>query len=198
MTTVEYSSAASNQDANENNSGAVAINSTTALVDAVNEYFGYYFAGVTIPNGATINVAYVTIYVPTGTLDEPQHTIWFEGGSAPGVFTTVSFSISGRTPTTATVVWDNANLGAPGYFNTPSLVAIIQELMASYSYAAGAPMVMVIQGGADGTRDLESRFWDFDSSTTYSAKLHIEYTAASGGSVNLLSGKFGQKLEGKL
>lgn len=185
MPTVEYTVAASADDAIEA-AGTVSTATTTAgQIDATNEWIGARWQGVTIPDGATITAAWVELSVANAALDEPQHTIYFENADAPAAFTSTTNDLSSRTRTTASVSWDNANLGAStgveAYFASPSLVSIIQELMAARSYASGRAMVCLIQGGADALRDLTCTF--YDGNPSWAPKLHIEYTTGGGTSV---------------
>jgi hypothetical protein len=182
MPTLDYTVAASSDDAQELG-GTVSINTAViGTIDATNEYAGLRWDAVTIPDGATIDVAYIRLNVTVSSADEPQHTIHFENADAPATFVATNNNINTRTMTSASVVWDNADLGANGtdqYFNSPSLVSIIQELMAARSYASGRAMVCRIQGGSSATRDLQFTSWD--NSPTTAPVLHIEYTAGGGG-----------------
>jgi type IV pilus assembly protein PilY1 len=185
MATIDYQVGASADDAEETAAGACALTNDPLLnVDGTGEWNGWRFTGVTIPNGATIDVAYLTLYAPSSTLDDPDWTIYAHDNATPGAFTTDANNLSGRTRTTAAVDWASADLGAPGWFNTSSIVSIIQELMGSYSYASGAAMAFLATSRAnDGDRDCRIRSWDYSSDSSFAGKLHIEYTpAAAGGS----------------
>jgi hypothetical protein len=182
MPTLDYTVGASSDDAHEFG-GTVTINSTTlGTIDATTEYAGFRWTGVTIPDGATIDVAYIRLCITNASFDEMQHTIRFETSSAPATFAASNNNINTRPMTTASVLWDNADLGANGteqYFNSPSIVSIIEELMASQSYASGRAMVCRINGGADSTRDLQCTA--YDGNPSFAAVLHIEYTEGGGG-----------------
>jgi hypothetical protein len=198
MPTLDYTVGASSDDAHEFG-GTVTINSATlGTIDATTEYAGLRWTGVTIPDGATIDVAYIRLSVPNASFDEPLITIRFENTDSPATFSATNNNINTRTMTTASVLWDNADLGASGseqYFNSPSIVSLIEELMAARSYASGRAMVCRLNGGADSTRDLQ--FTAYDGNPSWAAMLHIEYTEGGGGgrtTTNTRSAPLGVKI----
>jgi len=180
MPTINARVAASTDDASEIVSGNVATNATSFNIDETGEWIGFR-VNVTIPDGATIDAAYLTLEFDSGTLDEPDLTIYGEDTATPAAFSagTATFTISGRSRTSASVNWGSTDLGGPGSFNTSSIVSIIEELMASYSYASGAYMSILLTSRAnDANRD--ARIVLYDGSTTTAPLLHIEYTEGGG------------------
>jgi hypothetical protein len=187
--TVNYQVGISANDANETAAGAVSITNTAANADNRDEFHGSRWTGVTIPDGATIDAATVDLSFINSNVDEPDIEMYFEDGSAPGVFTTGADNISNRTATTEKVYLDNADIGivSDGEFMSvrialPELKTIVQELEDSYDYSAGSSMVFILRGavGIVATRDCGNRFYDF-AGNTFGAKLYIEYTAGNGG-----------------
>lgn len=185
MPTIDIKVAASADDAHQLSDGttdvtAIAVNN----IDAVDEWIAARFLDVTIPDDATIDVAYLQVGISVAAQDEPDHTLYGENADAPAAFSAGGAgtnNISGRTRTTATGTFSSTNLGAtttPTYFNTGSLVSVIEELMAARSYAAGRDLVIMMHGSADGARDLGVIFWD--GNPDFAPNLHIEYTAAGG------------------
>lgn len=187
MTTLDLTVAASADDANETSAGDVQITQTQFNTDQTGEWQAARFV---IPNpttglkaGATITAAYLTMNFNDANQDEPDIVIYGEDTATPGVYVTGTgtFTISARTRTTASVDWSNANLGAPGDFNSPSLVSIIQELVDSYDYSGGGYMaLMTTSKNGTATRDAQTQL--YDGSTTLCWRLHIEFTPASSGS----------------
>jgi hypothetical protein len=176
--TVDYQVGASTDDGFEIATVMDITSNSLGAIDSSGDYIGCRWTGVTIPDGATIDVSYATLYFDYDNLDEAYHYIWFEDGAAPGTLTTGASDISNRTATTATVLWDEGVLGFDQWNNTYSLNAILTELMASYSYSSGSSMVFILQG-ADSAYDIAIRSYDWN--TAYAGKLHIEYTAAAAG-----------------
>lgn len=137
------------------------------------------FTAVIIPDGSSITVAYITL-TGRGSVgqDDPSLVghIYAHDQAAPVTYSTVG-DLNGRPKTTATVDWSNPPVATLNVeFNTPSIVSIIQELMASYSYAAGSAMGFVLYGTA-GVTNTNRAYWSYNSSAAKAAKVHIEYTA---------------------
>lgn len=151
--------------------------------DLMGDYFDTFplcsfarFTGVTIPAGATINVATLQLYFKEiGQGSTPKCTIYADDQVNPSAVSSSSDG-EGRTKTTAGVA---SNLPADGtWWTSGSLVSVIQELVNSYSYASGSAMQLLFLGDADGSGSIFVESYDTDP--TKAAKLHIEYTAAGG------------------
>lgn len=134
------------------------------------------FPGVTIPDNATIDTAYVSVYVHSQTGDVSACTTRCEDAANPSQISSNSDAES-RSLTTANVSW---SLPARGWSDSPSIVSIIEELMDSYSYASGASIQVMIFGnnisGNNYYKNLRSVSWED------SGKLYIEYTEGSASS----------------
>ncbi len=168
--------AASADDASQFSSATVVINgSTSTNLDRVDEYAGFRWDGVTVPNGAMIESASITVQVFSGTLDEPEHTVYAEAADDPIAFVAVANDISDR-PGTSTVLWDDPNLGAPGRFATPDLTTPIQEVVDRGGWVSGQAMIVIIRGGSDSSRDLSLGLWD-QGSEAFKADLDIQFCA---------------------
>lgn len=137
------------------------------------------WTGVTIPAGATITVAYVT-YNATGGNGTPSGcTIYFDDSASPTAPTTAS-QANAKTKTTNYVSYSPSTSGT---LNTSSLVSIIQELVDTYDYSAGAPMQMLwIGGGSSKTWADIKNYGDYPPATSMML-LHIEFSAAASGSL---------------
>lgn len=169
---------ASNEDAFEQFAGNCYPANTDGVVDVVDEWLGFYW-DVTIDDGATIDVAYITYQYFHSSVDEANVDIDFDDGAAPAVFTDAgnpNHNISGRTGTTQSINWDdNENVGQDTDQDTPSIVAIIQELVDSYDYSGGSSMVSRWTAAGTAQEDCGYRSWDDNNATA--AILHIEFTA---------------------
>jgi hypothetical protein len=183
MTTVEYQVGASSDDAEETqSSGSVNL---TRNYHAFGDYvdpvdIGLRFTGVTIPAGATIDTAYIIFVADADDSGTNLYTDWWgEDGASPSTFTTGTNDISGRTPTTASVAWDGPETWSTGNpYNSPELKTIIQELVDSYDYSSGAPIVLFnIYDSGNGERLAVA----YDQTPGDAPTLHIEYTEAGGG-----------------
>lgn len=137
----------------------------------------FRFPAATIPQGATINVAHIilTAVNETGTnvasviagVDEDDH-------AAPTDDAT--WVTDHGIHTTATVQWDFANI-ASGTIQTPSLVAIIQEIVNRAGWASGNDIGIHIDDDGTAAANFQT-FEDFGAAGTGEAILHIEYGPA--------------------
>lgn len=171
---------AADQD-NANQSGSTVVLTGFANVDATNEYYGLRFPNVTIDAGVTISACTIRVYCPVSTNDEPNHTIYGDASTNAAVFTTGSNNISARTPTSASTTWSSTNLGAAGFFTTPDLSAILQEIIDTGGWASGNAVAFVIQGSADGTRDLQIAAYEGGAGALLAARLDVTYSLPSAG-----------------
>jgi hypothetical protein len=180
MPTIDVTVAASADDAAESSGGTMDLTlNPLPNVDGANEWNAFRFTGITIPAGATITAAYLTVQMTSSSLDEPDVTFFGLDTAAPGTFTTTANDISGRARTTASADWSNTNAGTSDV-QTSSLVTIVQELVDSYApYSSGAIGFAMRSRANDGLRDTSIR--SYDNSTTLCARLHIDYTEAGGG-----------------
>jgi hypothetical protein len=186
MTTIEIKVNLGADDAYEDGDGDVINTGSTILVGATNATSHRYgcvrFSSVTIPDGATIDVAYLKMYFGTAANSDVYLNSWAEDSDTPAAPTTGNdtYSVSGKTKTTATLEWDQSNVAGstPGYYNSPSIVSIIQELMASYSYASGRAIVFFWDVYGQAVTNLSS-ISTYDDSSNRAATLHIEYSTGS-------------------
>ncbi len=135
------------------------------------------FTGITIISGATITVAYLT-YTGGSSLPGTGNTvysdIWANDTGTPVAPTTAS-EYWALVKTTATAAWDSiANWSTGTQYNTPSLVALVQELVDSYSYSNAAMQFMHWDGGS--SADAYRGPYDYSGSAAGATKLHIEYS----------------------
>src|SRR3972149_3272665 len=120
MATLNLQVNASGNDAYENDVGDTLTTSSAEICDAVDEFLGFRFLNVTIPNAATVNTAVLQVYITSSTTDEPDHTIYGEDVDNAGIFVEDGGGgngISSRAPTTATVSWCSTDLGSSGGFD---------------------------------------------------------------------------------
>jgi len=127
----------------------------TAAVDNDHYYAGHLagyidgfarWEGVTIPVGATITSAKVQLYTNfllNGGCIEGS-TMRFEDSINPAAVTS-RVDYDGKDKTTENVSWNNIP-DDDAWTDSPDISAIIQELVDSYDYSAGAPMQLLHTG----------------------------------------------------
>lgn len=163
-------------------SGTVYVDFTYAHVSSGTSTSGRRWGGLRFHNGpfpakgSTILAAYLTPYIFDAANDDANFNIYAEDGAAPGTFTTDAFDITDRTRTAASVPWiaDAIAAGGVGWFNSPSIVDVIQELVTDYDCTA---IVLILKPNSDATKNLYLQSWD-EASHALGAKLHLEWTEA--------------------
>ena len=123
---------------------------------------GLRFTDVNIPQGATIDSAFIEVYSHEEEADATTITIWGEASDNPVTFDTVNL-ITDRPSTTATVEWDvTENWAIWTQYRTPYITTIIQEIVNRPGWDYGNALAIIMEGedlGASATdqaRDMES------------------------------------------
>jgi hypothetical protein len=188
--TIDESVGQSSDDAIQVFDDSVSITDTTMLVDSTTEHVGLRWTTVGVPSGATIDTAWMSIFIYGTVNDEPQHQLRGQLAADAGTFTTGTNDIDGRSRTTASVQWNSTDLGATSgqewRWGAPNgsptagaeIKGIIQEIVDQGGWAQNNALVLIYeQHTLSSSRDLSTIAYDNGSS--YAAKLHIEYTAGA-------------------
>ena len=175
MATLSRTIAASSDDARQSDD-AVVTSGTNISVDFSYRLAGLRFTNITIPQGATINSATLTVYLPNASYDSPDVTIWGEDIDDAPTFTTGANNISSRTPTTATVVWSASSIGT-GVKVSPELKTIIQEIVNRAGWVSGNAIALILKGNSTSAL----RFDTYEDGAGANAELDIDYTAPAAG-----------------
>jgi len=135
------------------------------------------YASVTIPDGATISVAYLTLTSSSNASGTVCNLLIMADDSATPIAPVDHASFVAKVRTTAQPAWNGVGAWTTNStYNTPSLVSVVEELMASFSYAGGAAMQFIIEpNGCDALA--HRRPYDYTSDSTKVTTLHIEYSA---------------------
>ena len=175
--TVEVRIAASSDDAEQMNTGAVTSDSSDLelVVDGSDvQLVGLRFPGIAIPPGAFIEQAWVQFQ--TDEVSTAAASIVIEGettAQAP-TFAETSNNVSLRPRTVASVAWAPAAWSTVGEQGpnqrTPNLAPVIQELVSAPTWSDGDPIVLIF--GGSGRRTAEA----FDGVPAAAPLLHVDYS----------------------
>ena len=150
--------------------GAVAGGSSTLEIDSDN-IVGLFFDGLSIPAGATITNAYLTVEGSQIEAAATSAKIEVERADS-AVLDNVTNNLSGRTMTDSDVNWNNIEAFTDGgSFDSPDISTIIQEWVDRGSYATDDNLVILITW----TSGDERRFISFNG-TGLAPILTITYT----------------------
>jgi parallel beta-helix repeat protein len=131
------------------------------------------FSNVTIPENATITKADITVVPVVTNQAGPLVNISAADNANPSAPTTAS-DFYARNRTASSVNWNASSWDAGGSKNSTDISSVIQELVDSYDYSAGAPILIFLDIAEEGTEN--QCFAAYEHAAYEPANLHIEYT----------------------
>ena len=179
-TVVETRVGSSSDDAEESDTGSMSSTSSDLelTVDGTSgeQTVGIRLAEVDVPRGARIDEAYLQFQADESGTDPTSLTIAAQAIDGAPSFGGGDFDISSRALTTALVTWSPPSWGLVGEAGldqrTPSLAAVVQEVVDRPGWASGNSMVLIMTGS--GKRVAEA----FDGEPAGAPLLHVEYSIA--------------------
>ncbi|BAY24263.1 hypothetical protein NIES2100_40570 [Calothrix sp. NIES-2100] len=170
--------ASSSDDAEQRASGSMDLSSSDLelINDGGDQLVGLRFVGVNIPQGATINKAYIQFKVDETTSVATNLTIRGQDADNALTFTSTRGDISSRLLTDANAVWNAVptwnTVGTVGADQrTPDLKNVIQEIVNRQGWSSGNSLATIISG--TGSRVAEA----FDGDQLGAPLLYVEFTA---------------------
>ncbi len=161
----------SRDDAEETRSGRVQRTSTD--LDLGDHLVGIRFQDVNIPQGVTIKQAYIQFTVDARNSAPTNLSIYGEAKDHTSRFSGSRRNISSRATTTMSVSWQPPAWGTVGVAGlgqrTPSLAAIVQEIVDRPGWKPGNSLSFIITGS--GYRQAES----YNGVKASAPVLHVEY-----------------------
>lgn len=155
---------ASSLDAHQYGGGGTVDPTGNVLnASAANQYIGLSFTNwndLALIKGKTITSAWLEMYFTSGSLDDPDVTIYGFKADYYWNFDTTNNGISALLSTTATVNWTASNLGT-GWKQSPDITTVIQELANRPGFAG---TFSIICKGNSGSSAMRVRSYDGDSS----------------------------------
>ncbi|HET6323632.1 MAG TPA: hypothetical protein VFG04_02945 [Planctomycetaceae bacterium] len=104
---------------------------------------GFRFQGVTIPQGATITAASLTLDFASRS-GSPSNSVVGEAADNSATFTTATNNISGRSQTSASATWNMGSI-TTGNATSPDLSSIIQEIVNRVGWVSGNALSLIIE-----------------------------------------------------
>lgn len=183
MPTLDLIVGASADDAEEKASGAsflstgAGIKADSNSAPASRYNCGMRFTNVTIPQGATITAAYLTVRCTADTDDDANLDIHAEAVDNAVDFA-MNADVTSRARSAASAAWVQDALGVADV-NTPPIASVIQEIVNRAGWASGNALCVLFVGRSDLAKPFRIRA--YDGSTTACARLHVEYSTGGGG-----------------
>jgi len=169
-----------NDDAEEGESGAMYLNSSDlelvydSYQSANNQTVGIRFEGLGIPQGATIENAYVQFTVDETNSESTNLTIKGHDVDNSPTFTSSDNNISSRATTSASVNWSPAAWNSTGQAGsdqqTPELKSIVQELVNRLGWSQASALSLIITGTGERTAEA------YNGSSSSAPIIYVTYT----------------------
>ena len=169
-TTASYQPASSADDAEEGDDGPGVMDIDSSDLEIVmdheddpsrNQTVGIRFRGISIPQGAEVQSAYIQFDVDEDdkNADPFEVTITGEANAYPEAFSNTLYDISSRTRTAASVEWNDIPMWTTKHEagedqRTSDLTPIVQEIVNRTDWYGGNNMVFILEG--TGQRTAES------------------------------------------
>jgi len=132
----------------------------------------YYRFQLNVPQGATITTSYLTLVPSSNSNDGTICTVYAEDvDNASQITTFANWTTALGRITTANVSWDFPALTLNSAQNSPSLNAVIQEIVDRGSWASGNYINLLLD--EDGSSSVLAQFWS--NTGTTAPVLHVEY-----------------------
>jgi len=158
---------------------------------SVQQIVGMRFRSVNIPQGASINSAYIEFEVDETDSGTTNLVIYGEDEDSPNQFENNDDNISERTKTSASVDWTPSAWGSRNDLHqTSDIAAIIQEIVNRSGWSANNNMVIIIEAGTGCSSSTCQRTAESHNGASDEAPLLVvEYDVAGGstlaGSLNV-------------
>ncbi len=178
-----------NDDAEERiSNGNVSRGSTDLelVFDSGLQIVGMRFNAVAVPQGATINSAYIEFVTDETDSNSTSVTIYAEDSDNAPAIGGGNSNLSNRTSTGSTVDWNNipAWNSVNEIHQTPDLSSIIQELVDRPGWSSGNSMLLMIgpgQGGSCSGNNCQRTAESHNGEPASAPLLVIDYTDNAGG-----------------
>ena len=131
------------------------------------------FSDLKIPAKATITKAYISVVPAVTNLAGPMVNISAADAANPSEPTTSS-DFYARKRTASSVNWGASSWDAGESENSTDISSVIQELVDSYDYSAGAPIMIFLDIAGEGTEN--QYFAAFENAEYDAPKLYIVYS----------------------
>ena len=145
-------------------------------------WWGLRFLNVDVPQGAMIASATITFRASEASVTTASGmTLWGQLATNPATFNDSSNNITSRPRTTATAAWSVPQWTSGSDYATPSLAAIVQEIVDQSGWAANNALVIIGQTTVTQNRRAISR--DNMNGETLAPLLEVCYTQAPAGPI---------------
>lgn len=138
---------------------------------------GVRFTNVTVPQGATITAAYVTVVEASGSDDMEVVIHGHASDNSPSFVTTPD--VISRDRTLVSVTWEGGDdLVTPA--NSPDIAPVIQEIVDRAGWVSGNALTVFLIGNLLSTNSANGRWKSYEASPSEAIELTITYAQGTG------------------
>lgn len=157
---------------------------------------GFRFQNLGIPQGSTINSAYIKLYSRQAGSNVLLKIYGDDVDDSLVFADTASQRVNDRTTTTAAVDWDATWTGGEGYKQSPDIKDIVQEIIDRANWEEGNALTLIIKDDGSGSGD-DAKVTTYDNDPTEAAILEINYTSTEPTSAVERQDELKRSVEGK-
>ena len=143
QTTLNLQVSSGSDNADQSTGGTVWVNDNYAILGQ--NYCGWRFQNVTIPQGATITSATLELRVYGSGTSSFNTNLEAQDADSTSAFSTSSYNISNRTATTASINW---SMGSQSFtdgqvLTSPDISSVVQEVVDRSGWSSGSSLVVI-------------------------------------------------------
>ncbi len=135
------------------------------------------FTNVTIPTGATVGLAYISVTGRNTVQDGTQKTNMHFDDIDDAVAPTSAAELDALSRTTASTAWDDEDYVIDVEVNSPDISAVVEEILDRGGWNSGQAMQLLWDDDGSSYADYLNIYSYDDSGTGNEIKLHVEFTA---------------------
>jgi Fibronectin type III domain len=158
--------------------GTVTLTGASAILDlssGSSSWLAVRFQNVTVPPGATISAATLSLWATTAK--NISSVIYGNKVANPSTLTTTTNYLSGLARTTASVSWSASSMTAGAFSASPDISAIITELIGQAGWASGNSIILILENSESASLAVTVEM--YDGSPSEAAELSVTYTGGS-------------------
>lgn len=163
-----------NDDGQETDAGTVTLTTSALDCDSTGDHIGFIIRDLPVPAEANITNAYINVYPHDSGRQSPNVTI--KGELDPANFAASANNMSSRTKI-GNIQWVASNIGINAYKSSPSITAIIQDIVDDPDYQQGDDVgIYLIQNSNSGWLRISS----YNRNPSEAPQLYVQWITTEG------------------
>ena len=136
-----------NDDAEQRSNGSISRGSSDLEMmydGSIQDAVGLRFRNITIPQGATINSAYVEFTADESDDRNTRLLIYGQNSDDANAFSTTNNDITDRPTTSNSILWDPEPWTTGNTYQTSDIASVIQEVVNRVGWASGNNLAILV------------------------------------------------------